>query len=88
MEAQIGLGEARYEGWVKFCWIAQLAAVLFIILRIAELKLGWSDIWRLGPNGEGLAVSLILLIGLWVLLGQETLRRVCFGLPLRNQRGS
>lgn len=88
METQISLGEARYEGWVKFCWIAQLAAALFIIIRIAALKLGSSDIGRLGPNDEGLAANLILLIGLWVLLGQETLRRACFGLPLRNQRGS
>ncbi|WP_283177238.1 helix-turn-helix transcriptional regulator [Gemmobacter sp. 24YEA27] len=88
MEIQKGLGEARYERWVQACWIALLAVALFIIARIAEINLGWTNAWQLGPNDEGLAVSLILLIGLLVLLGQETLRRVCFGLPLRNQRGS
>ena len=88
MDPRPSLGEARYERWVQACWIAQLAVALFITARIAALQLGWSEFWRIGPNDEGLAVSLILLIGLWVLLGQETLRRVCFGLPLRNQRGS
>lgn len=88
MEIQKGLGEARYERWVQACWIAQLAVALFIIARIAEINLGWTNAWQLGPNDEGLAVSLILLIGLWILLGQETLRRACYGLPLRNQRGA
>ncbi|SEB47543.1 helix-turn-helix transcriptional regulator [Rhodobacter sp. 24-YEA-8] len=88
MEIQTGLGEARYERWVQACWIVQVAVATFVIARIAELNLGGSELWRHGPNDEGLAVGLILLVSLWVLLGQETLRRVCFGLPLRNQRGS
>ncbi len=88
VKTQNSLGEARYESWVQACWTAQLAAALFIIARIAALELGWTTAWRLGPNDEGLVIAILLFGGLWLLLGQETLRRAFFGLPLRNQRGS
>lgn len=75
----------RFEGWIQGCWMLFFASAVWLILRIAALQVG-ADFLRLGPNDEALGIALLLFIGLTVLLANETWRRACYGLSIRNQR--
>jgi transcriptional regulator with XRE-family HTH domain len=75
----------RFEGWIQGCWTLFLAVCLWLFLRISALQAG-TDLFRMGSNDEGLALALLMFIGLSILLANETWRRVCYGLPIRKQR--
>ena len=75
----------RFEGWIQGCWILFLAVSLWLPLRILAVQAG-TDLLRLGPNDEGLALAFLMFVGLSILLANETWRRACYGLPIRKQR--
>ncbi|MFO1138433.1 MAG: helix-turn-helix transcriptional regulator [Paracoccus sp. (in: a-proteobacteria)] len=75
----------RFEGWIQGCWTLFLAVCLWLLLRILAAQ-GGTDLLRLGPNDEGLALAFFLFLGLSILLANETWRRACYGLPIRKQR--
>lgn len=75
----------RFDRWIQTCWLLFFASAVWLITRITALQTG-TDYLRLGPNDEVLALVFLLFIGLLILLANETWRRVCFGLPIRNQR--
>jgi len=75
----------RFQRWIQSCWFLFFVSAVWLITRIAALQAG-TDFLRLGPNDEVLALMLFLFLSLSILLANETLRRACFGLPIRNQR--
>ena len=77
----------RFDRWIQSCWLVFLGCCLWLIVRIAALKAG-TDFLRLGPHDEGLAMAFLMFIALTVLLANETWRRACHGLPIRNQRNA
>lgn len=77
----------RFERWIQGCWLMFLGCCLWLIVRIAALQAG-TDFLRLGPHDEGLALAFLLFTALTILLANETWRRACHGLPIRNQRNA
>lgn len=75
----------KFERWIQVCWMLFLASSLWLVLRIADLQMN-TNYLRLGPNDEALGIAFLLFIGLTILLANETWRRACYGLPIRNQR--
>ncbi len=75
----------RFEGWIQGCWMLFFVSAVWLVLRITALQIG-ADFLRMGPNDEALGIALLLFIGLTLLLANETWRRACHGLPIRNQR--
>lgn len=79
------VGKRNFERWIQACWMLFLASSIWLVLRIADLQLN-GNLLRLGPNDEALGIAFLLFIGLTILLANETWRRACHGLPLRNRR--
>lgn len=77
----------RFDRWIQSCWLMFLGSCLWLIVRITALKAG-TDLFRFGPHDEGLAAVFLLFIALTILLANETWRRACHGLPIRNQRNA
>lgn len=77
----------RFDRWIQGCWLMFLGCCLWLIVRIVALKAG-TNFLRLGPHDEGLALAFLLFVALTILLANETWRRACHGLPIRNQRNA
>ena len=75
----------RFEDWIQGCWMLFLVSAIWLVVRITAQQVG-GNFLRLGPNDEALGIAFLLFIGLTVLLANETCRRACYGLPIRNQR--
>lgn len=75
----------RFERWIQGCWTLFVISAVWLVVRITALELN-TEFLRLGPNDEALGLAFLLFVGLTILLANETWRRACHGLPIRNQR--
>lgn len=75
----------RFERWIQGCWTLFVISAVWLVVRITALELN-TEFLRLGPNDEALGLSFLLFVGLTILLANETWRRACHGLPIRNQQ--
>jgi DMSO/TMAO reductase YedYZ heme-binding membrane subunit len=74
----------RYDRWVGMCWFAFFINSVWLLTRIVALQTG-TNFLKIGPNDEAVAIVFLLFIALALILANETLRRFCEGIPLRQK---